>query len=96
MSLKGRIAIVSGGAGDIGGESALEIARRGADVAIGDLVDRATASERVSAIEALGRRCHFTQVDVSDPDRVVDWVDEVGAALGRPDIAVATAAVVTP
>lgn len=95
MSLTGRIGIVSGGAGDIGGASALELARRGADIAIGDIMNREQARERIDAIEVLGRRCHYAPVDASDPDRVVQWIDEVEGELGTPDIVVAAAAVVT-
>ena len=49
MSIEGRIAIVSGAAGDIGGASALELARRGADVVMGDIADRDRAVDRIRA-----------------------------------------------
>ena len=95
MSIEGRIAIVSGAAGDIGGASALELARRGADVVMGDIADRDRAVDRIRAVEALGRRCHYTRVDVSDDSSVKRWVEEAEEVLGVPDIVVATAAVVT-
>jgi len=95
MSLEGRTAIVSGGAGDIGGTAAEELARRGADVAIGDIADPEQARSRVERIEAMGRRCLYTRVDASDSDAVVEWIDEVESSLALPDIVVGTAAVAT-
>ena len=95
MSLEGRIAIISGGAGDIGGAAAEELARRGADVAIGDAAGRPQTEDRIRRIEQLGRRCCYTRVDVSDPAGVQRWIEEAESALGLPDIVVAAAAVST-
>jgi len=95
MSLEGRTAIVSGGAGDIGGAAAEELARRGADIAIGDVAEQERAQPLMDRIEALGRRCLYTRVDASDPDATVSWIDQVESTLALPDIVVGTAAVVT-
>ncbi len=93
MSLHGKTAIVSGGAGDIGGAAAEELARRGADVAVGDITD--PDRDRMARIESAGRKHLYSQLDVSNPDAVVAWVDEVESRLGLPDIVVASAAVAT-
>ncbi len=69
MKLEGSRAIVTGAARGIGRGIALELARTGCDVIVGDLLDRPeiaeAASETVSAIEALGRRALSIRCDVS-------------------------------
>jgi len=75
MRLQGTTAVVTGGASGIGRGTALELARRGADVVVADIHDerlRETAAE----ITALGRRCLPVRCDVtSDAD-----VDALAAA----------------
>jgi NAD(P)-dependent dehydrogenase (short-subunit alcohol dehydrogenase family) len=94
-TLNGQCAIVSGGAGDIGAAIARELACRGAAIAIGDSKTPDEAQPRVESIRALGRPCHYTQLDVSDSASVVEWIERVEAELGLPDITIATAAVCT-
>jgi meso-butanediol dehydrogenase/(S,S)-butanediol dehydrogenase/diacetyl reductase len=69
MDLEGRIALVTGAAQGIGRGIALELARAGCDVVVGDLLDRPetaeAASETLSGIEALGRRALALRCDVS-------------------------------
>lgn len=55
MTIKGKIALVTGGAKGIGRGIALRLAKDGADIAVIDM-DEEKMAEVVSEIEALGRR----------------------------------------
>jgi 3-oxoacyl-[acyl-carrier protein] reductase len=68
--LSGRVALVTGGARDIGRAIALELARRGADVVIGYHASAATADETVGEIVALGARGLAVSADVREPAEV--------------------------
>jgi glucose 1-dehydrogenase len=92
--LLGQVAIISGGLGDIGRACALELSDRGADIAVGDIVDASQADDLRDTITGSGGRFHFTQVDVSDAAAVSAWVACVEKELGSPTIAVPNAAIV--
>lgn len=83
--LAGGVAIVTGGVRGIGRAAALALARDGADVAIFDLDERASASvkEIVDAVTALGRRCLYLQVDVTQARDVEHGIAETVAQLGK-------------
>lgn len=87
--LAGEVALVTGASRGIGQAIALELARRGADVA---LAQRGAAEETAAAVRALGRRVHVVQVDLVDPNAAERAVDEAAAVLGRLDVLVANAA----
>ena len=76
-TLDGKVAVVTGGASGIGRSIAVEHARRGADVVIGDLNEARTA-EVVAEIEALGRRALGVRCDVSS-DADVDEAVKLAA-----------------
>ncbi len=86
--LAGEVALVTGASRGIGRAIAIELARRGADLA---LVQRGDAAETVAAIEELGRRAHVVRADLDDPERAERAVGEAAAAAGRLDILVANA-----
>lgn len=87
MSLEGRIAVVSGAAQGIGEATAVALAAFGADIAICDTQGAKLPGVR-SAIEALGRRCHTTELDVRDEPGVAAWLASVHDTLGPIDIIV--------
>lgn len=91
-SLTGRIAVVTGAGSGIGRGTAVELARRGADVALVD-VDRAGMDETAGMIEALGRGVSGHEVDVADRQRMAALPDEVVAAHGAVDVVVNNAGV---
>ncbi len=66
MELEGSKALVTGGSRGIGRGIALELARRGADVAINYNRSEGPALEVVQEIEKLGRKGFAIQADVSD------------------------------
>lgn len=88
--LTGHVAWITGGGSGIGRALALELARRGADVAVsGRREDRLIAVAR--EIEALGRRGLPVPCDVCDEAQLRRVSDAVVAHFGKLDIAVANA-----
>ncbi|HEY8428623.1 MAG TPA: SDR family NAD(P)-dependent oxidoreductase [Sandaracinaceae bacterium] len=86
----GLTAWITGGGSGIGRALALELARRGADVAVsGRREDR--LAQVAAEIQALGRRGVPIPCDVTDEDAVRRASDRVVAQLGRLDVAVANA-----
>jgi NAD(P)-dependent dehydrogenase (short-subunit alcohol dehydrogenase family) len=94
-TLAQHVAIISGGLGDIGRAIALELARRGADVALGDIRPAPDAAETRAQINAQGVRCRYDRVDVSVADEVSGWFAAVEQDLGVANVIVPNAAIVT-
>lgn len=91
IDLRGRSALVTGGARGIGAAAALALAKEGANVAVADMVP---AVETVRQVEALGRRAQAIVADVSSAVDARRMVDEAVAALGHVDVLVNSAGVV--
>lgn len=93
LSLRGKVALVTGGSRGIGKATALMLAQAGADVAV-NYQNRADAAKEVAqSIEAFGRRALAIEADVSDEARVSHLVAETVQKLGGLDILVANAGV---
>ncbi|MEQ8378555.1 SDR family NAD(P)-dependent oxidoreductase [Parvibaculum sp.] len=90
--IKGKLAIVTGAASGIGRGTALELARRGARLAISDL-DRAGLAETAKRIEALGTTVTTYLLDVADRDAVYAFAQEIETTHGGADIVVNNAGV---
>jgi len=88
ISLKGHVAIVSGGARSIGAAAAVALAEAGASVAVFDVL---AAGETVAAAAAWGAACRAWQLDISKEEAVNAAVAEVVSALGPVSIIVAAA-----
>lgn len=85
-----RVAWITGGGSGIGEATALELARRGAHVAVsGRRTDKLRGV--VGAIESLGRRALAVRCDVTDEAQIEAAVREVVERFGRLDVAVANA-----
>ncbi|PYM62980.1 MAG: 3-oxoacyl-ACP reductase [Candidatus Rokuibacteriota bacterium] len=80
-----RVALVTGGARGIGRAIALDLARRGWQVAVGYRTSAGAAAETRAAIEAAGGRGLALAGDVGDPEVVLRLGREVEAAFGRID-----------
>ncbi len=92
FKLDGQVAVVTGGARNLGRQHALALAEAGADVAICDLDEdagRATEAE----IKGLGRRAWFARVDITRTEQVDAFISQVVERLGRIDILVNNAAI---
>lgn len=87
MSLKGKIAIVTGGGSGIGQAACLLLAKEGAAVAIGDVVHDAAVATATKIIEAGGQAMDGT-VDVSDGASVEAFVGRVLRQYKKVDILV--------
>ncbi len=66
-TLTGQVAMISGGLGDIGRACAVELARRGADIAVGDLRVDDRVEHLRKAVEGLGRRFRFDEATFRHP-----------------------------
>lgn len=92
--LQNQVAIISGGLGDIGRAIALELARQGACIAIGDILPEDKGRQFLADFHQNGRT-RYDRVDVSDAKAVTNWVHHVEADLGVPSLIIPNAAVVT-
>ncbi|MBI5653516.1 MAG: SDR family oxidoreductase [Chloroflexi bacterium] len=94
MDLFGKSAIVTGGGRGIGRETALLLARAGANVCIADM-DEASAQNVAAEIRALGVGAIATRTNVTLAEDTQAMVQAAIAAHGRVDILVNNAAVWT-
>ncbi|HVZ15374.1 MAG TPA: glucose 1-dehydrogenase [Bauldia sp.] len=89
--LAGKIAIVTGGAGAIGGACARRFASEGASVAIVDLPGQRHQGESIAA--EIGERAMFVACDVTAQSACADAVVQVEKRFGTPDVLVNNAGV---
>jgi len=87
FDLKGKKALVTGGAVGIGRGCAVGLAKAGADVAIVD-VNEAAGAKTAEEIRAMGRQSVFIRCDVTRRDQIQDMVGRTVRQFGRLDIAV--------
>ena len=91
--LAGKRALVTGGSRGIGAAIALELADKGADVAITFEQSADRAAQIVKAIKAKGRKAFAIQADSADPAAIKRSVDEAAGVLGGLDILVNNAGI---
>jgi 3-oxoacyl-[acyl-carrier protein] reductase len=80
-----RTALVTGASRGIGRSTALELARRGFEVAINFCQRREAAEEVAVEVRSIGRRALVLQADVADEAAVRHMVEEVETAFGHLD-----------
>ena len=77
MDLNGKVALVTGGSGDIGNAIAEALAASGADVAVSYVGEAGRAGELVERVRRAGRRGHAVQLDQRDPKSIDGCVGSV-------------------
>lgn len=93
MSLKGNVALVTGGSRGIGRAVCLELARQEAAVAVNYAGNSAAAEETVEQCRALGVEAEAFRADVADPAACDALVAAVKERFGRLDILVNNAGI---
>ncbi|MGN6216402.1 MAG: SDR family NAD(P)-dependent oxidoreductase [Solirubrobacterales bacterium] len=93
---QGRVAIVTGAGGALGGAIARALGREGATVALGYRSSEDSARENLDAIEAAGGKGHVAQLEVTDAASVERFVAEVAERYGRIDVVVNAAGRIDP
>ena len=92
MELAGKIALVTGGSGDLGAAIASALARAGASVAVTYVGERERAEATAAAVEALGVLTWVVQLDQSDAQQAEAVIAATVERFGRLDILVNNAA----
>jgi len=88
LGLAGKVALVTGGARDVGREISLTLAREGAAVAVNYMHSKADAETVVAEITRAGGRAAAYQADVADYAAVGRMIDRIVAEMGRLDVVV--------
>lgn len=96
MELKGKTALITGGARRVGRGITLAFAQAGANVVINYNNSSADAVQTARDAEAMGVLALPVQADVSDYDQVGSMVDQAVARFGTVDILVNNASVFLP
>ena len=85
---EGRVALVTGGGGTLGGAVARGFGSEGALVALGYRSSRSQAADVVAEVEGRGGRAHSGHLDVTDQDSVDAFVADIAERYGRLDVLV--------
>lgn len=91
MLLKGKVALITGGSGDLGKADALALAEAGADVVLADIL---TVKEEETAreIQDMGRKFFAIRMDVTHMEDVKEGIARIKSELGSIDILINSAA----
>ena len=92
MDLKGRVALITGGARGIGFEIAGVLAKHGADIVLGD-IDQENLERAVKELKALGVRVEGYTHDVSSLGSCEEVIKRAADSFGRIDILVNNAGI---
>lgn len=95
FDLTGRVAAITGGAGNLGTVYARVLAGAGAAVALLDVSEEALA-QKAAALREAGARVETFLCDIGDSVAVATTFDDIGATFGRLDILVNNAAAKSP
>lgn len=92
MSLKGKKAFITGGAGGIGASIAKGLLEAGADVAIVD-IDMEKANKVVKELSSVGGKIIAVKADLTTEEGTNKMIEEIVEKFGRIDIAFANAGI---
>ena len=93
MDLQGKVALITGGGVGTGRAAALDLARRGCNVAVNYSRSEKEATETAAEAEALGVRAIAVGADVRDDAQVRAMTERTVSELGRLDILVNNAGI---
>lgn len=93
MRLKGKIAVVTGGAQGIGAAITRKFADEGATVIIGDINQNVALATTMAMQKEFGRVVYFSQVNVTDPKSIATFVEGTLVLFKRIDILVNNAGI---
>jgi 3-oxoacyl-[acyl-carrier protein] reductase len=88
MSLRNRVALVTGGSRGIGRGIAVRLAQDGARVGIAYRSNKIAAQQTLRQLQATGIECVAVEIDISHPSRADQLVKTVADRFGRLDIVV--------
>lgn len=94
MTLKGKIALITGSSRGIGREIAFAFAREGIDVVVNYHKNKQEAEKTASIVRDLGVRSITIQCDVSSGSAVTKMLEEINQEFGKIDILINNAAIV--
>lgn len=94
LGIKGKIALIVGGARGIGYAAGLEMATAGAKVVLADLNSEGAIASAAKIADETGAETLGLQANVTQLSSMQDMVDTLTDKLGPPDIVVVTAAIV--
>jgi NAD(P)-dependent dehydrogenase (short-subunit alcohol dehydrogenase family) len=92
-SIKGKVVLIAGGAKNLGGLIARDLAARGAKAVVvhyNSAATRADALATVAAVEAAGAKGVAVQANLTSAAAMTQLFADAVAAVGRPDIAINT------
>ena len=84
--LQRKFALITGGSRGIGRGIALNLARKGATVAVNYIKDEAAANDTLACIRQFGSDGFIIQADVSVPDELSAMIEQVQKQFGQLDI----------
>src|SRR5260221_5746270 len=88
MSLRNRVALITGGTRGIGKGIALRLAKEGASIAIGYRSNKNVAQNTLRQLQAAGADCVAVEADITTAERSEQFVNTVTDRFGRLDILV--------
>jgi 3-oxoacyl-[acyl-carrier protein] reductase len=88
MSLRNRVALVTGGSRGIGRGIATRLAKDGARVAIAYRSNKGAAQQTLRQLQTAGADCVAVETDIANPERAEQLVQTVVDRFGRLDVLV--------
>jgi 2-hydroxycyclohexanecarboxyl-CoA dehydrogenase len=85
MSLKDKLAVVTGAASGIGAATAQSLAAAGATVIVAD-VQKDKGEAQAAALRAAGGKARYLYVDMTDAQSIASFADAVQTQFGTPDV----------
>lgn len=88
MSLRNRVAVITGGTRGIGKGIAMQLARDGARIALAYRTNKAAAQTALRQLQAMGSDCVAVETNIIEPPRAEQLIKTVADRYGRVDVLV--------